>query len=175
MASGGFTVKGPPELPALLARLEAAKRGDVGRAAAVDAAPRLWLAVVEQSQKDGRGGNFAKGWEVEPNQGDPPGVTVRNNWPIARFVEQDTVPHKILPRPGGILAWPVGRGAFSSYLPLTAKTRANKANGGWIISIHGVNHPGTTGKDAFGITMNGPGADIVFTALMTAARTVLGG
>lgn len=168
--AGGFSIESPPELPALLARLEAVQQGEVGRVAAGQAAPKLWLALTEQAQADGRGGNFAKGWEAEPSQGATPGVTVRNIWPLAKYVEKDTKPHIIKARPGGVLAWMPKRGAFSAVY-VKASTKAAQT---WVFAQK-VNHPGTTGKNVFGITMEDVGATIVFDALMAAARTVLGG
>jgi hypothetical protein len=153
--------------------LDAAQQGEVGRLAGQEAAPRLWTALTEQAQADGRGGNFAKGWMAEPNTGNTPGVTIRNTWPIAVYVEKDTQPHIIEARPGGVLAWMPGRGGFSAFA-VSAKTKKSGGGHGWIFAQR-VHHPGTTGKNVFGITMEDVGANIVFDALLAAARTVLGG
>ena len=175
----------PPNLEALLSRLDAAQGDAVGRAAAASAAPKLWIAFTEQAQADGRGGNFAKGWMAEP-QSDTPGVTVRNTWPTARFVEKPTPAHIIRPRPGthavtrttkkgtvtvqvpNMLAWVPGRGAFSAVSASKAM-----ASAGWIRAMK-VRHPATKGKNVFGIVMDGVGSDIILTALRTAATTILG-
>ena len=164
----GLTVQAPPELTELLANLEKAQGPAIGELAAQQVQAPFTRALIETSgEKAGFGpSGFSRGWLAEANGA---GLVVTNSSPVARSIELPTSPHVIEARPGGVLAWMPGRGSFSAFA-VKASTKAAQT---WIFAKR-VNHPGTPGKFVFQTTVTEQ-AELIFTALATAARTVLGG
>jgi hypothetical protein len=164
-----ITVTLPPETSAVLARLEAFDLQAIATATAAAVAPDFWAQLVQYSQEVVGSGpsRFSAGWAAEPNG---PGLAISNSSPVAGFIEYATRPHKIMPGNKPFLAWPVGRGAFSSYQPAVKA----KANATWVYSWHGVNHPGTKGKHLFPEFMENVGGLIITNALQIQLADYLG-
>lgn len=182
-----ISIKSPPQLQTLISNLDKAKTQEVGELAGKMAAPAFTRALVEQSQAGAGGtkGRFSAGWLAQP---DGAGISVTNTDPRARVIELPTKPHIIKARPGthtvtrtskkgkvfsyqapNMLAWMPGRGAFSAF-KVNASTKAGQV---WRYAKQ-VHHPGTAGKGIFQTTILGNGSTIIFNALATAARTILG-
>jgi len=161
-----ITITVPPELTALLEKLSGADRLKASTDAAKAAGPVLTRLLVEQAQSSAGSGPFASGWLAQPAG---PGLSVTNSMGVSAFIEFSTRAHKIQARPGGVLAWVPGRGAFSAVNASKAK-----AGAGWVFA-KSVNHPGTVGKDVFGITIRGKGGDTIFDAMTTEATEYLEG
>lgn len=185
MALVTVTITSPPELDALLLRLDATQSQVVGERAGLALAPKLTRWLQEDSQALAGYGPFAQGWLATPNGS---GVRIRNNFGKARFIELPTAPHIIRPRPGthlvsyvtkkgktvsyeapNMLAWMPGRGAFSAVYV----KQSTKSGQKWFRAKE-VHHPGTKGKHVFEDVILSRQAEI-FQAIKDQATAILSG
>ncbi len=139
----------PPELPALIMRLNAGDRALAAGMAINAWAPMLTRELIEGSLKVGGKGAYVRGWLATPNGSK--GLTVNNSFSKAIFVEYPTKPHEITPKYKQALAWTPGAGAFSSNR-VSASTKALRS---MVFSVvrKSVKHPGFKGRFVFKLTM----------------------
>lgn len=119
-------------------------------------APALQRKLVENSpvKGPGRTGNLARNWRVEPIGGGAE-LSVRNTAKYAKFVEEDTKPHKI-PKSGipgvdrKVLVWRTGRrgpiSAFKAGGSFPGSRTGAKAPRNFIFMPKVIMHPGTKGQ-----------------------------
>ena len=147
-----FTVKieAPPEIPALLERLSGAEQLQASSVAATKLAAALPGLLQARSEETGPAGPFSQGWTAAPTAATE--VTIHNDMPVSKFVEQPTRPHRIVPKdPNGWLVFPWAK------------------FGGKIFFFKAVNHPGTLGKLVFQYVMAEQGGALAQSALIDEA------
>jgi hypothetical protein len=156
----------PPELSRILEGMSRAQTVELTQAAGKTLAPQMTRWLVDTSQVAAGSGPFARGWLATPSEN---GLSIRNSFGKARFIEFATRPHLIRPKRAKALSWMPGRGPFSAVM-VKASTRA--ASGAVFAMV--VHHPGTGGKHIFPLVLKVHDDDI-FKVLTDSATAILTG